>query len=57
MRSINVNEDQLRQYIELQRKLIEILRNKYKNMGHTMQEIAAIQALQDFEDTLLCNQK
>jgi len=52
-----VNEDQLRQYIELQRKLIEILRNKYKNMGNTMQEIAAIQALQDFEDTLLCNQK
>lgn len=52
-----MNEEQLREYIELQRKLIDALQNKFKGQGHTMDELRAIEDLQRFEDNLPCNQE
>jgi hypothetical protein len=48
-----MNEDQLREYIELQRQLIEIMRKNKK--GWTMEEFEAIRKIEQFEDSLDCN--
>jgi hypothetical protein len=49
-----MNENQLREYIELQRQLIALL---WSGRGHTMEEIKAMQRLEDFENALPCNQE
>lgn len=50
-----MNEDQLREYIELQRQLIAHLLKRIQ--GHTMEGLALMQRIQDFEDNLPCNQE
>jgi hypothetical protein len=50
-----MNEEQLRELIELQRELIAALQDK--STGYSMRIIEAKKRIQDFEDSLPCNQE
>ncbi len=50
-----MNEDQLREYIELQRELINALQDK--SSGYSMRILEAKFRIQEFEDSLPCNQE
>lgn len=49
-----MNENQLREYIELQRQLIVLLSSRRN--GWTMAELDMMRRIQEFEDNLPCNQ-
>jgi len=52
-----MNEDQLREYIELQRELINALLENHKSIGWTIKQLDCIKKLEKFEDSLPCNQE
>ena len=48
-----MTEDEKDQYIELQRKYIQITLKR----GHTMEELEALREIENFESNLPCNQE
>lgn len=48
-----MDEGQLREYVELQRALINVMLKRAN--GHAMEELRAIMAIEEFERRLPCN--